>query len=51
LAAIAGSQGFGNRTPALRRWMSRQLTANVVVIEGVPGLTAGNLAANLPPNL
>jgi hypothetical protein len=48
---IAGSPDDGTRTPALARWMTRQLTGNTVVIDGVPGLTPGNLAAYLPPNL
>jgi hypothetical protein len=51
LTVIAGSQEDGNRTPALRRWLTGQLTENSVVIDGVPGLTPANLAASLPPNL
>jgi hypothetical protein len=51
MTVIAGPLGDGSRTPALRRWLTRQLTANSVVIDGVPGLTAANLAASLPPNL
>jgi hypothetical protein len=51
MTVIAGSQEAGDRTPALRQWMTRQLTTNNVVIVGVPALTAANLAASLPPNL
>jgi hypothetical protein len=51
LAAIAGSQDGTDRTPALRRWMTRQLRQNSVVIDGVPGLNVSDLASSLPPNL
>ncbi len=51
LAVIAGPPGDGDRTPALRRWMSGHLIVNTVVVTGVPGLTTANLPANLPPNL
>jgi hypothetical protein len=51
MTVIAGSQEDGDRTPALRQWLTRRLTMNSVVIDGVPGLTAANLPASLPPNL
>jgi hypothetical protein len=51
ITVIAGPPGDGDRTPALRRWMTGQLARTTVVIAGVPGLTPGNLAASLPPNL
>jgi hypothetical protein len=51
LRLIAGPDTGANRMTALRRWMDRQLPANSVAIDGVPGLTVGNLASNLPPHL
>jgi hypothetical protein len=51
MTVIAGSAEDGDRTPALRQWMTRQLTMTSVVIDGVPGLTVANLPASLPPNL
>jgi hypothetical protein len=51
MTVIAGPPDNGPQSPALARWMTRQLTRNSVAIDGVPGLTPGNLAAYLPANL
>jgi hypothetical protein len=51
ITLIAGPADDGTQSPTLARWMSRELTGNTVVIDGVPGLTPGNLAVYLPANL
>lgn len=51
LTAIAGPQSDISRTPALQRWLIRELRTNSVAIDGVPGLDPSDLASNLPGQL
>jgi hypothetical protein len=49
ITVIAGPSG--DRTPTLARWMERQIKVNSVVIDGVPGVSAADVAKWLPYGL
>lgn len=49
IAVIAGPSG--DRSPTLARWMKRQIKVTSVVIDGIPGVSAADVAKWLPNGL